>query len=423
MDASPPTLVHADGLVVGDGPPIRDGAVLVDEAGAVLDVGDAETLRPRHAGVRVERVHGVVLPGLVNAHTHIELSAMRGRVPGGRGFVAWVDAFVGHRAEMDADDERTAIEHGVSDLDAFATTAVGDVSNGLLAVHTLARAGIGGAVFHEVFGSREEPLRRSVVGLEGMRQEVVGAWPTDDLRYAIAPHTLYTTHPAVVRELARAACDAGGLTSLHLAEHAPERSALERGEGAMVDWLRARTRGASDEFPWPRVGPVEHASALGAIGPHVLSVHVTDVTAAEAAQLARAAASVVLCPRSNLYIELRLPPVELLRREGVLLSLGTDSLASNASLDVLAEARALHDRFPEIPARALLQMATWNGAQALRRPDLGRIARGARPGLVAIDGAVGRDDVCAFVIAQVKAPRRWVVRRRATGQVTARTAA
>ena len=126
--------------------------------------------------------------------------------------------------------------------------------------------------------------------------------------------------------------------------------------------------------------------------------------------MAASGAHVVVCPRSNLYIEGKLPPLLAMRSVGIEAALGTDSLASNASLDVLAEARALADRFPGVPARELVQMATWNGAKVLGRPELGRIARGARPGIAAVDGAPG-DDACAFLIRNVKAPRRWISRR------------
>ena len=97
-------------------------------------------------------------------------------------------------------------------------------------------------------------------------------------------------------------------------------------------------------------------------------------------RVARSGASVVFCPRSNLYIEGKLPPLLAAREAGVDVALGTDSLASNANLDVLAEAKALADRFPSVKADDLFTMATWNGARALGRNDLGRIARGARPG-------------------------------------------
>jgi cytosine/adenosine deaminase-related metal-dependent hydrolase len=128
-------------------------------------------------------------------------------------------------------------------------------------------------------------------------------------------------------------------------------------------------------------------------------------------------ASVVLCPRSNLHIELKLPPLVMMRDAGLEPALGTDSLASNASLDVLAEARALHDRFPGVPARDLLQMATWNGARVLKRPDLGRIVKGAKPGIALVKGELGAADPCAFLLAHVKAPRTWVARRRVDGGV------
>jgi len=407
---SVPVLIHADGLVSGEGATLRDAAVVVSSVGEVLDVGPASELLQRHQGATIERVHGVVYPGLVNAHTHVELSAMRGRVPGGRGFVEWVDAFVGHRSEVDSDDEAAGVEIAVKALDDFGVAAVGDVSNRLVAVRALARAGIGGSVFHEVFGAVKESLERAVRDLARARDEI-GAWPTTDLAYAVAPHTLYTTHPEVVLQLMRDAKERGVTTTLHLAEHAAERRALESADGPMVDWLHVRTKGVADAFPWPHRGPIQHADALGALGPHALSVHVTDATAEDVQILRDRNASVVLCPRSNLYIELKLPPLPALRAAGIEAALGTDSLASNTSLDVLAEARALADRFPAVPARELLQMATWNGARALGRPDLGRIVKGAKPGVVATLGELGELDPAAFVLQQVKAPRRWVSRR------------
>ena len=248
-------------------------------------------------------------------------------------------------------DERPAVEQAAEDLDRYAIAAVGDVSNRLVAVRALARRGIAGCVFHEVLGTEEEPLRRAVTALGEARERTVGRWPTTDLAYSVAPHTLYTTHPAVVRDLVRAARDAGAVTSLHLAEHPGERRALEDAEGPVVDWLRTQMRGAAAELPWPRVGPVAHANALGALGPHILSVHVTDARQNEIELLAARRASVVLCPRSNLYIERKLPPLLSLLAAGLEVALGTDSLASNATLDVLAEARELHDRFPEVPER------------------------------------------------------------------------
>jgi aminodeoxyfutalosine deaminase len=402
--------IHADAVVVGDGAPIRDGAVVVDGDGEVKAVGRAGDVLPKHAGALVERVHGVVFPGLVNAHTHVELSAYRGRAAGGRGFVDWVDRFIALRGETAVEEESEGIARGVAELEAACTAAVGDVTNTLGAVHTLARAGIAGCVFHEVFGVNREQAMKRVEGLKAELEERVHPWPTWELAYAPAPHTLYTTHADAVRALLESARTYGARTSLHLAEHPAERRAIEQADGPVVAWLDARLRLG---FDWPRVPLFDYAASLGALTPDVALVHLTDAREDELRRVAASGASVVLCPRSNLYIEGKLPPLLAVRAAGIAAALGTDSLASNASLDVLAEARALADRFPAVPASELLTMATWNGARALGREDLGRIAKGARPGIVLVEGDARDlgDDPCAFVLRQVKAPRRWVVRR------------
>jgi cytosine/adenosine deaminase-related metal-dependent hydrolase len=405
----PTRAVHADAVIVGDGVPLRDGAVVFDGEGVVLDVGPAGEVLPRHAGVAVERVHGVVLPGLVNAHTHIELSAYRGRVTGGRGFVDWVDRFVATRSETPAEEEEEAVARGVAELDAACTAAVGDVTNTLRAVGALARAGIGGCVFHEVFGINRDHVLARVQGLRAELDERAKVWPTWDLSYAPAPHTLYTTHPEGVRALLESARTCGSRTSVHLAEHPAERRAVEHGDGPAVDWLGKRVPGVQG-FAWPKAPLFDYAASLGALEPNVLLVHLTEAREDELARVAERGAPVVLCPRSNLYIEGKLPPLLAALKAGIAPALGTDSLASNGSLDVLAEVRALADRFPSVPPRDLLTMATWNGARALGREDLGRIAKNARPGLWAVDGAPG-DDPAAFVVRNVKAPRRWVARR------------
>jgi len=403
-------IVHADAVIPGDAEVIRDGAAVVDSLGEIVDVGAAADILPRHAGADVERVRGALLPGLVNAHVHLELSALRGQVPGGSGFVPWVEHMLAVRAEISPEQDAEAIEHAVEELVAFGTVALGEVTNTLAAVNAIARHGLVGSIFHEVFGVDRAPLEKRVASLPQIVAEVVGSWPSADLAYAPTPHTLYTTNPEVTRRLLDEARGRGLCASVHVAEHAAERRFLERGDGPVADWYESRLKLPRDRFAWPGKSPIDFADELGALSPHVLCVHLTDARPEELALVARRGTPVVFCPRSNLFIETRLPPLLAARAQGIFPALGTDSLASNASLDVLAEARALADRFPSVPARDLLRMATWEGARALARPDVGRIARGARPGLLALDGEVG-EDACAFVLRNVRAPRRWIARR------------
>lgn len=398
---------HLDHLLPGDAPPIRDAAVVVDDAGTVIEAGAAGEVLPRHAGLTVERVHGVGFPGLVNAHAHVELSSLRGRVPGGRGFVPWVDALIPTRQECSPEEDAEAIEAACDELRRQATVAVGDVTNTLAPVMPLTRRGIGGAVFHEVFGFDRASVFRRIEALRVELEERVATWPSAHLSYAPAPHTLYTTHPDAVRALLESAKRHGAKTSLHFAEHAAERRAIEHGDGPVPAWFTQRTK---TEPTFPKMPLLDYAESLGALDPDVLLVHLTDAREAELQRIAEKGARVVLCPRSNLHIEGKLPPLLAVLAAGLAPALGTDSLASNASLDVLAEARALADRFPSVSAVKLVDMVTVNGADALGRADLGRVAKGKRPGLFAIEGTT--NDPAGFVLANVKAPRRMLVDRR-----------
>jgi cytosine/adenosine deaminase-related metal-dependent hydrolase len=410
------SVFHAEHVLPGDAPPIVDGAVVVaghDHAahphGTVLDVGPAAELLARHAGADVVRLHGVLLPGLVNAHTHLELSAMRGKVAGGRGFVGWVDSLITQRPEVAPEDDVEAIEAAVDELVRTGTVAVGEVTNSLASVPALARRGLAGSVFHEVFGQDRATVLKRVDVLHEELAERLACWPSRDLSYAPAPHTLYTTHEDAVRTLLETAQRHGTRTSLHLAEHAPERRAIEHGDGPVPAWLMARARQSP---AWPKKPLFDYAESLGALAGNVLLVHLVEARADELARVADKGAPVVLCPRSNLHIEMKLPPLLAVRQAGLEAALGTDSLASNASLDVLAEAKALACRFPGVPAWELVQMATWNGARALGRSDLGRFAKGSRPGVLAVEGDVTAGaDGAAFVLANLRLPRRMLVPR------------
>lgn len=405
-------LVHADAIVTGDGPTLKDAAVLLALDGTIEEVGPARELLAAYGGrgIAVERIRGVVLPGLVNAHTHVELSALHGKVRGGTGFLQWADEMLGVRGELDQDESVAAIEGAVEALTRFGTVAVGEVTNTLGAVAALARAGIGGSIFHEVFGVARDGAIARTAALAHDVEERLSPWPSADLAYAPSPHTLYTTHPEAVRRLLALSRERNTRATLHLLEHAPERRAIESGDGEGAAWVVSRVGNVAG-FVWPNMPVLDYATGVGALAPDVILVHLTVATAPELARIAAAGSPVVLCPRSNWTIERAVPPLDAMLAAGLAPALGTDSLASSPSLDVLAEAKSLRDRFPHVPSESLLRMATWNGACALDRRDLGRIQRGARPGLFAIEVPVESADANDHVLAHLDAPRRWIARR------------
>lgn len=398
--------IAASWVITGDAerPPLACGALVLDADERVVAVGEVDVLRRQHPGARWEEQRAVLLPGLVNAHTHLELSALRGQVAGGRGFGPWVGQLIERRDQLTQAETEEAIELAVSELLAAGTAAVGEVTNTLAAVRALAGVPLLARVFHEVYGMRRDTAEVMLELAEQCRAEL-RPWP-DNCSYAPAPHTPYTLHPELLSELVRRARALGQRSSLHLCEHATERAYLKDGSGPFAEFLATRGSSAAD-WPAPGLDPVRYARARGVLGPDVLCVHLADARPDEIALVASARAPVVLCPRSNLHIEVKLPPLLELLNAGIRPALGTDSLASCASLDVLEDARALLERFPSVAPRTLIAMATSYGAEALGLDDrLGTLKQGLAPGVIAFehDGPAPQDPE-RFVLSRAPARR------------------
>jgi cytosine/adenosine deaminase-related metal-dependent hydrolase len=382
------------------GAAIEDGAVALD-GDRVVAVGPRGEVEARH-GVG-ERREAVILPALVNAHLHLELSHMARTVVGGEGLPAWIELLVSARARARDVDPGPAMTMGAEDLVRSGVAAVGDVSNTLASVAPLAAAGLAGTVFHEVFGLTP---RRFQAALEAARELRARApAPPPGLRVVTSPHAVYSTHHPSLVELLRA-----GPGSLHLAEDPAERALVSRGSGAFAH-LIARMGGHPEDL-----GPTAR-SAVALVAPHLaphhLAVHCVDVDADDLDLLRRSGATVVLCARSNRFITGRLPPLEALLAAGIPLAIGTDSLASSPSLAPLAEVAALRDAFPAVPAARVLALA-WNGA-AVGAPHVGALAAGRAPGVVAAaTGGARVDDPFELLVAYgaEERPLEWLARQR-----------
>jgi cytosine/adenosine deaminase-related metal-dependent hydrolase len=381
--------------------PIRDGAVVFDGA-KVVGVGPRAALKADSW----TDTRSILMPGLVNAHVHLELSKLRGETRSGGGFGPWVSSMMARREVLQPELDEESIDAGIAELLRTGTVAIGEVSNTLASVPLLATAPLLGRVFHEVFGISREAAERMRAAAQAKRAATT--WPKN-LSYTLAPHTVYSLHADVLKELAR------GRTSLHLSEHAAEHAFLRDGTGPFADYLRSR--GVPLAFVPPGVSPVAYAAQLELLHPELIAVHLTTATRAELQRLAESGASAVLCPRSNLFIELKLPPLFDILEAGLKPGLGTDSLASNTTLDVLAEAAALSDRFTQVDKGTLLSMATWYGATALGLShQVGALKPGLTPGLLAFDLERPVDDPLRYLLRAPPPARRVLVRPAATLQ-------
>jgi aminodeoxyfutalosine deaminase len=392
-------LLRVSGLFTGT-EEIVDAGLVISNA-RIVAVGPYQNIRSEHETLPVQALHGVAFPGLVNAHTHLELSGLHGKIAKGLGFLPWLDVLMALPRERDD----VAVHAACASLRTYATDVVGEITNSRNAVPHMLDVGLAGIAFDEVFGldeartqARVDELVATPCANPGTTENVdpVRAQDQAHIRSAITPHALHSVHPSVLRRLAALP----GPLSVHLAEYPEERRFLTHGDGPLADWLAAR-----GPLPTcPRQGSVHYAQSLGLLRKGTLAVHLTDATPEELVLVRDAGAIAVLCPRSNLYIEGKLPPLADMIRLGVPFALGTDSLASNDSLDVLEEARVLFEAFPEVSPKGLLQSATHTGACALGFPKHGIVG----PGTTAyfVEGTLGKDTPCTFLLKNTARARR-----------------
>ncbi len=397
------TLYRAAFVVPVTSPPIRDGFVTVRD-GVVVTLGPVGE-RPRAGGVEIDLGDTILLPGFVNAHTHLELSHLEGAVRGDRGFVPWIEDQLRVRAERSADEVKVAIGRTIAALEASGTTAVADVSNSLAAVGLLRESGLHALVLHEVLGF--DPAKAEAV-MEQTKAARLAASPTAGqgaprVRIEVAAHAPHSLSPAL---FARLLADEG-IRSIHVAESKSEEHFLRDGSGEWRGFLDRRV--GSIPFDPPRTSAVRYLDTLGALTPGLLAVHCVRVDEDDAQILAARGAVAVLCPRSNEFLGNGVPPLAMLLGHGVKVALGTDSLASCASLDVLEDARLLARKFPRVPKSTLLHALTRGGALALGFGDLGGIepGRAAKFAAIPFAGAPPADPI-AFVLNEA-APARGLV--------------
>jgi cytosine/adenosine deaminase-related metal-dependent hydrolase len=386
--------------------PIRDGWVSV-EGGRVTGVGADPP------GGCVDLGRTAVLPALVNAHTHLELSYLRGRVPRGGEFTDWIRTLMALRRQFP--DPRSpeilaAARAAIDEARASGTGLFGDISNTLISVPLLREAGTPAHVFYELLGfnapdpaGRVQQARRAV---ETLKQS--GPSP-DAVRISLAPHAPYSVSPVLFGAI-RADLDShkGEMSSVHLGESAAEVEFLQTGGGVFRALLEELGVWA-DEWQPPGVSPVEYLSNLGFIDSRVIVVHGVQFDGDDLKTLSGVGATLVSCPRSNQYVGVGAPPLEAFYAMDVNVAFGTDSLASAADLNMFAELAEARRLAPRVPARRLLESATLTGARALGfGEDMGSIERGKRALLIAVRVPPDVADVEEYLVSAVEREVAWL---------------
>ena len=400
-------ILRARTVVTMDGPPIENGAVAI-ESGKVVDVGTfADVARGADSNI-LDLGEQVLMPGLINAHCHLDYTLLRGTIPRQKSFTDWIRAINAEKAKLMADDYVRSIEQGFEEAKRFGTTSIANLTAFPELISRITPP-VRTWWFAELIDVREpqrapEIVDKAVEGLRTVQTESGGV--------GLAPHALYTASADLYRRCETVAETENLLLTTHLGESREESEMFRDGSGALYDFLKEIGRDMSDcgaetafaEFlnRIGRGGSPNRPKAIEVNRPYLpwIVTHLNDVTDADVARLqASEKFHVMHCPRSHAFFNHSPFQFARLLDLGFNISLGTDSLASNTDLSLFEEMRQFQKTEPQVSATALLSMVTVNPARALRKETLlGRIHPGYEADLIALPIASPRRDVFEAIV-------------------------
>jgi 5-methylthioadenosine/S-adenosylhomocysteine deaminase len=372
------TLYCARWVVPVSSPEIAGGAIAV-EAEQIVSVGSQTKLFRQFPDAIVRDLgDSAIIPGLVNAHSHLELTAMRGFLETEESdFFAWLKKLTTARLErMTADDLFVSAAWGACEAVRAGVTCLADASESATeSMKALRDVGLRGTVFQESFGpdprwakANFDKLKTKIAGLRELETTLV--------KCGVSPHAPYTVCAPQLEMISRFALDEGLPLMMHAAESRMEVSLIRDGEGPFADGLRNR----GIKWNAPGVSPIQYLADLGVLQTRPLLAHCIHIDAADIETLKQTETKVAHCPKSNAKLSHGVAPFLKLLDKGVNLGLGSDSVASNNTCDLLEEARfalllsrSQSEAGPStrlVSADEVLRSATLGGARALGLENL-----------------------------------------------------
>lgn len=315
-------------------PPIQDGAVLVSDDGRIAALGPHPDVPTPPKGTALEFRDAMLVPGLINCHTHLELTHLAGR-NSERDFAGWIKRIRELKDETPPEEFIAAAVRGVRDCWAAGVTTVADTGSTGAAARALAELGGRGIVYQEVFGPDPARLDRSMDELRAALA-AVAPYAGDRVRLGVSPHAPYTVSEPLYRAVAALARDRDLPVALHLAESEAESQFVRAGAGPFAELHRSRGIAVR---PHGR-SPVAYLADTGNLTPDTLCIHCVQLDDRDIEILAASGAAVAHCPRSNAAHGHGRAPVAAVRAAGIRVGLGTDSVVSVGDANLWAEAAA-----------------------------------------------------------------------------------
>lgn len=374
--------LSADFIIPVNGDPIKDGVVSVDENGSIVNLYKRGS--PGDGANTIEWFDGVIVPGFVNTHCHLELSHLAGEIPGGEGLIPFLTKVIGRRAADDINilgamkmADKAMVENGI--------VAVGDISNNSLSKTIKHESPIHYHTFVEFIGF--EPQKAEAV----MNKSIAILEDFAPLSASLAPHAPYSVSKRLFKLLRKNTAGNHKLTSMHNQESDHENDLYRYKTGGYIDFYKSLNLNIHFFKPQAR-NSIQSLLPLFSPKQRILLVHNTYTKLKDIYFVGRVDQDVhwCFCPKANLYIEKKLPEIELFRLHDFNITLGTDSLASNDKLCILSELKTIKAHFPSISFTETIHWATINGAKFLGIDDkYGSIEKGKTPGLNLISNTEG----------------------------------
>jgi aminodeoxyfutalosine deaminase len=374
-------------------PPIPDGAVVAN-GNTLIGVGPYRDLKARFPSGSPEVDHGDValMPAVVNAHTHLELTTLEGSISlPQEGFPSWIQEVFRHRVSLDEASAQAGLKRGLAMIGASGVSLCGDITN---SGSTLSETGArypGRLAFLELIGFDCDSLAGAI------ERTFNGASSPADLQgdgVSLAAHAVYSTSAPVIQQAKQWCRARAKVFSMHVAEHEQEMEFLRTGGGYCRELLAALGRWVEGWLP-PGGSPVAYLDTLGVLDAKTLLVHAVHMNRSDWETVSSRGCAVCFCPRSNHYLGAGKADASRAIRMGIPAALGTDSLASNRDLNLFAEAGFLLDHWLDVSPDAVLDMMTLGGAEALGTRDrFGSLAPGKSAAVIAVpadpDVSLGR---------------------------------
>jgi 5-methylthioadenosine/S-adenosylhomocysteine deaminase len=354
-----PRRLAARWLIPVEDAPIDRGAILIGTDGRLQAVGPDSAVPRPHGTPNLELEDAVILPGLINTHTHLELTGFENRVPE-RDFAVWIRQLRELKTTRSPAEYLEAARRGLAACHGAGVTTVADTGDSGAVIRVLAEAGASGFAYQEVFGPHPAQADESLEGLRDRVRSLAGL-ASGRVRIGVSPHAPYTVSGPLFNAVATWARSEGLPLAVHVAESPAETQFVLAGSGPFAEaWL---ARG----IPLPASGgrtPVEWLAELGVLTQQSLCIHAVQVSATDIRRLADSGAAVAHCPLSNRAHDHGVAPLGAFRTAGVRVGLGTDSVVSVGELDLLAEARAAR-ALGSLGPEETLELCTLGGARAL----------------------------------------------------------